>query len=115
MSATQNDAATPTPIHLDGRDELDALVVERPLVLVMFYTNGCGKCHAQEPVLGNVARATEATVAQVNARDTLDLVRERSFRGVPTLLLYRDGEVVEQLFDFRGTEELVELIESYPA
>ncbi|MFC4357657.1 thioredoxin family protein [Halobium salinum] len=102
----------PKPVALDSRADLDALVADHERVLVEFYTNGCGKCQSMEPVLGVVARQTDATVAMVNARETLDLVEELGFRGVPTFLVYRDGTVVDQLFGTFGAEELVAAVES---
>ncbi|SEO23978.1 Thioredoxin [Halogranum amylolyticum] len=100
------------PIRLDDRTALDAAIDEHDDLLVEFYTEGCGKCKMQEPILGNVARATGVTVAMINASYTLDLVEELEMQGVPTLLLYRDGELVEQWFGYHGTEELVELVEA---
>lgn len=99
------------PVALDSQEGLDELVAAHDRVLVEFYTNGCGKCAAMEPVLGVVARRTDATVATINARETLDLVEERGFRGVPTFLVYCDGEVVEQLFGTYRADELVDAVE----
>mgnify|MGYP006272167241 CR=1 FL=1 len=100
------------PLRLDDRAALDAAVDEHDTLLVEFYTDGCGKCKMQEPILGNVARATGVAVAMINASHTLDLVDELEMQGVPTLLLYRDGEIVEQRFGYHGTEELVDVVES---
>jgi thiol-disulfide isomerase/thioredoxin len=101
------------PLRLDDRAALDAAIEDHDLLLVEFYTDGCGKCKMQEPVLGNVARATDVTVAMINASHTLDLVDELEMQGVPTLVLYDEGEVVEQLFGYHGTDELVEVVEQY--
>lgn len=100
------------PLRLDDRAALESALDEHDRLLVEFYTNGCGKCQMQEPVLGNVARVTDVTVAMINASHTLDLVDELGMQGVPTLVLYHDGDVVEQLFGYHGTEELVEVVES---
>lgn len=99
------------PLRLADRTALDAAIDEHDRLLVEFYTDGCGKCKMQEPVLGNVARVTGVTVAMINASHTLDLVDELEMQGVPTLLFYRDGEVVEHLFGYHGTDELVDVVE----
>jgi thiol-disulfide isomerase/thioredoxin len=101
----------PRPIALDSRETLDALVADGGRALVEFYTNGCRKCAAMEPVLGIVARRTDATVATINARETLDLVEELGFQGVPTFVVYRDGEVTDQLFGTFDADELVAAVE----
>ena len=118
MTDTELDAAArdqfDTPIDLADGDELDALVDEHDLVLVDFYTKGCTLCQAVEPVVGNVARATDAVVATLNPREDLSLVEEYDVRSVPTLLLFSEGEVVERVADgFVGTERLVDLVENH--
>ncbi|MCT9095524.1 thioredoxin family protein [Haloarchaeobius sp. HME9146] len=101
------------PVRLTGGDELDDLVSTEPLVLVEFYTKGCGKCQSMEPILGNVARVTDATVAMVNPGDDLSLMDEFDIRSVPTLVLFRDGEPVASLADgFVPTDEVVDFVET---
>ncbi|WP_435360995.1 thioredoxin family protein [Haloarchaeobius sp. DFWS5] len=100
------------PVSLTGGDELDRLVASEPLVLVELYTKGCGKCQSMEPVLGNVARVTDATVALVNPGDDLTLLDRFDVRSVPTLVLFRDGEPVATLADgFVPTDEVVAFVE----
>lgn len=110
---TESNRLSAKPLRLDNRAALEEAIDSHELLLVEFYTNGCGKCKIQEPVLGNVARATDATVAMINASRTLDLVEELEMRGVPTLLLYRDGDVVEHRFGYHDTETLVDLVASH--
>ncbi|WP_439028645.1 thioredoxin family protein [Haloarchaeobius sp. DT45] len=101
------------PLRLTGGEELTDLVEAEPLVLVEFYTKGCGKCQSMEPILGNVARVTDATVAMVNPGDDLSLMDEFDIRSVPTLVLFRDGERVATLADgFVPTDEVVSFVES---
>ncbi|WP_435180177.1 thioredoxin family protein [Halorussus sp. AFM4] len=111
---TDTDAITPEkPVRLEDGDDLDAFVAEHDLALVDFYTKGCSLCQAIEPVVGNIARATDAAVAMLNPRDDLDLVDEYDVRSVPTLLLFEDGELVGRMAEgFRGTEAVVEFVES---
>ncbi|MFC6836858.1 thioredoxin family protein [Halomarina ordinaria] len=95
----------------DG-EELAALVAAHDLVLVDFYTKGCTLCQSIEPVLGNVARATDAVVALVNPREDLPLIEEYAIRSVPTLVLFEDGEAVARLAEgFQGTESVVDFVE----
>ena len=103
-----------TPVRLDDGDDLDELVADHDVVLVDFYTKGCTLCQAVEPVVGNVARATDAVVALLNPRTDLDLVDEYDVRSVPTLLLFVDGDLVDRRADgFVETDELVEMVEQY--
>ncbi|QKY19295.1 thioredoxin family protein [Halolamina sp. CBA1230] len=103
--------ASEKPHRLDTGDELAELRAERDVVLVDFYTKGCTLCQSIEPVVGNVARATTATVAMLNPQTDLDLVDEYDITSVPTLLLFESGEVVGRMASgFEGTESIVEFV-----
>lgn len=113
--ATQESGgARSSPVALADGDELAALLAEEDLVLLEFYTSGCGICASMEPILGLAARATNAVVATVNAGDDMDLAAEHRIQSVPTLVLFRDGEVVARRADgFVGAEDLVEWVEEH--
>lgn len=99
------------PHRLDTGDELDDLVADHDVVLVDFYTKGCTLCQSIEPVVGNVARATDATVAMLNPQTDLDLVDEYDIKSVPTLLLFENGDVVGRMASgFEGTESVVAFV-----
>jgi thioredoxin-like negative regulator of GroEL len=99
------------PVPVETSAELDALAAEHPLVLVEFYTNGCAICQSIEPVLGNVARASDVVVATCNPQTDLSLVERFGVQSVPTLVLLEDGEEVGRLADgFQGTESILEFV-----
>jgi thiol-disulfide isomerase/thioredoxin len=106
------DPTPDTPARLDDGDDLDRFVATHDLALVDLYTEGCSLCQAIEPVVGNVARATDAAVGLLNPRDDLELVETYDVRSVPTLLLFEDSELVDRMAEgFRGTEAVVEFVE----
>lgn len=103
---------TQKPIRLESREELEELLETRDRVLVDFYTKGCTLCQSIEPVLGNVARETDATVAMINPREALGLVEEYDIRSVPTLILFEDGEPVDRLASgFQGTDAVLSFVD----
>lgn len=100
-------------MRLADADELDELVATEELVLVEFFTDGCGICASMEPVLGNVARESDAVVALVNPRDDPPLVADYDVRSVPLLVLFEDGTPVARLADgFQGTEAVLSFVEA---
>lgn len=106
--------STDKPRRLDDGANLDRVLAENDLVLVDFYTKGCTLCQSIEPVLGNVARATDVTVAMLNPREDLSLVDAYDIRSVPTLVLFADGEEIGRLAEgFQGTDAIVEFIEEH--
>ncbi|GAA0232025.1 thioredoxin family protein [Haladaptatus pallidirubidus] len=100
------------PLRVENADKLHEVIAAHGLVLVDCYTNGCTLCQAIEPVVGNVARATDATVVMVNPGNDLSLVERYNIRSVPTLLLFEDGNLVGRMADgFRGTDAVVAFVE----
>ncbi|WP_142860185.1 thioredoxin family protein [Salinigranum halophilum] len=100
------------PVPVETAAELDALVAEHPLVLVEFYTNGCAICQSIEPVLGNVARASDVVVATCNPQTDLSLVERFNVQSVPTLVLLEDGAEVGRLAEgFQGAQSIVDFVE----
>jgi thioredoxin-like negative regulator of GroEL len=101
------------PLHAADAAELDAYFDANDTVLVEFYTEGCGVCASMEPVLGTVAKVTDAAVVTVNPRDDPVLVERFEIRSVPTLVLVEEGEEVARLAEgFQGVDAVVEFIES---
>jgi thiol-disulfide isomerase/thioredoxin len=91
-----NESLTETnrPVSLQNEEELDEFVAGHSVALVEFYTEGCGICQSMEPVLGTVARETDAAVATINPRDDPPLVDRFEVQSVPLFVLVVDGEPV---------------------
>jgi thiol-disulfide isomerase/thioredoxin len=84
----------PRPVRVRTATELDRQVRGPGPVLVELFTEGCGICAAEEPVLSGVARSGEARVLVCNPRDDPALIERFDVRSVPTFLVFRDGQVV---------------------
>ena len=101
------------PVPLAGTAELNETVSERPVVLVDFYADWCGPCQMLEPVVESIAADTDATVAKVDVDANRGLAAEYGVRGVPTLLLFADGEPVERLVGMQDESRLRSAIEEH--
>jgi len=107
-------AQTPsTPISVDGGQELRSTTAKESVVLVDFFAEWCGPCQMLEPVLETVAAETDAVVATVDIDENQQLAAEYGVQGVPTLLLFVDGEPVERLVGMQQESKLRALVESH--
>ncbi len=101
------------PIHVEGGDHLETVVHEHDVVLVDFYADWCGPCQMLEPVLEELARETDGVIAKVDVDEHQQLAGAYGVRGVPTLVLFADGEQVEQHTGALPADRLRDLIEGY--
>jgi thioredoxin 1 len=103
------------PVHVEGADHLDELVADNEVVLVDFYADWCGPCQMLEPTVEAVAEETQAVVAKVDVDAHQQLAGQYGVRGVPTLVLFVDGEQAEQVVGVREKDHFVSLIERHTA
>jgi len=78
----------------------DAEVLKSKIpVLVDFWATWCGPCRMIGPIIEEIASeyAGKAKVAKVDVDQNQDLAEQFQVRSVPTLLIFKNGGVVEQL------------------
>ncbi len=77
-------------------------------VLVDFWAEWCGPCKMIAPVLDELASEYEgrATIGKVNIDDDQALASQYGVRAIPTLLIFKDGQVAEQIVGMRSKRDL---------
>ena len=82
----------------DANFESEVLKSDKP-VLVDFWAPWCGPCVAIAPMIDQLSTeiADTAKVGKVNVDDNPDISMKYGVRSIPTLLIFKGGEVVEQM------------------
>jgi thioredoxin 1 len=86
------------------------------LVLVDFWATWCGPCRMQAPILEKLADAydeTELKVTKLDVDANPETAQNFGIMSIPTLLLKKDGEVVERLTGVHTKDQLEKVIEQY--
>ena len=90
--------ATASILHLTEDTFDETIKNAKGPVLVDFWAAWCGPCKTIAPYLDQIAGEMEgtATVAKVNVDENGDLSARFGVRSIPTLLVFKDGRVVDQ-------------------
>jgi thioredoxin 1 len=77
----------------------EAVATGSGLLMVDFWADWCAPCHALAPILEDLAANSGGRVAlaKVNVDDNPGLAERYGIRAIPTVLFFRDGEVVDRV------------------
>jgi len=85
------------------------------VVLVDFWAEWCGPCRRLAPTVDALASEFDGrmTVAKLNVDENPAVPGRFMIRGIPTLLLFKDGQVAETLVGLASKEDISRLIEKH--
>ena len=95
----------------DDNFEAEVLSSEIP-VLVDFWATWCGPCKAIAPMIDELAAeySGQIKVGKVNVDENPKTPGKYGVRGIPTLILFKEGEIVEQVVGAVPKSQLEELV-----
>ena len=98
----------------DQNFDAEVLKSSQP-VLVDFWAAWCGPCRMIAPTVEALASeyAGKAKVAKVNVDENQSTPAQYNIRGIPTLLLFKDGQVREQLVGAASRDVIENLIKKH--
>ncbi len=102
------------PIHVSD-DTFEELVMNSHLpVLVDFWAPWCNPCRMIAPIVEELAAkyAGRAVIAKVNTDENQDMAGAFGIMGIPTLILFQDGEEVDRVVGFAPAQTLEDKLQA---
>lgn len=95
-------------MQIVNKSEFETLISNEDVVLVDFFATWCGPCKMLGPVLEELAPkfAGKATFVKVDVDQESDLAMRFGIMSVPTMLLFKNGQLVKTLQGFQPAPQL---------
>ena len=83
--------------------------------LVDFYADWCSPCRTMSPIIEQIKNSLgdDATVLKINIDNNVEIVQKYQIRSIPTLLIFKEGEVVWRQSGTSQKEMIVESVKKF--
>ncbi len=107
-------AGNNTQVFSDANFEQEVLKSDKP-VLVDFWAEWCAPCRMMSPTVEAIADqySDRAKVGKLNVDESPSVATRYNIRGIPTLLLFKNGEVQEQVVGATSKDTILKMLDKY--
>ena len=102
-------------VHLDDDDFEAEVIQSKKITLVDFWADWCQPCHAMAPTVEALAEeyGDRILIAKVDVDANPMTTHKYELRGIPALLLFKNGELVQQIVGVQPKDKIARIIKSH--
>ena len=100
---------------IDSNNFNSEVISSNSITIVDFFPDWCGPCRKLSPILDELENelANKVKFTKINTDDNIEIAKESQVSGLPTLLIFKDGNVVERLVGLMPKSSIITNIEKY--
>lgn len=89
----------------------DEVIKSDQTVLLDFYAEWCGPCNMLSPIIDEIANENKnIKVYKVNIDEETNLVNKFNIVSVPTILIFKNGEITSRASGFTGKDQILSMV-----
>ncbi len=95
-----------------NKENFEAITNGDKIVLIDFYADWCGPCRMMAPIVDEIAEERDdIVVGKINVDDEPELASKFGIFSIPTLVVMKEGQVLEQVSGARPKDAILDLID----
>ena len=85
------------------------------VTIVDFFADWCGPCRKLSPIIEEIEQelSDKAKFTKINTDENIDIARDYQISGIPTLLVFKNGELVERMVGLMPKNAIITNIEKH--
>lgn len=100
--------------HINNDNFEKEVITSNKIVLVDFFATWCGPCQMLAPVLEKLATSrADFDIAKVDIDESYELAEKYEIEVVPTMVIFKDGNIVKRIEGFHSESEIVDIMNEY--
>ena len=94
-----------------NNDNFDRVRENEGVSLLDFYADWCGPCRMVLPIVDEIAKERgDLLVGKINVNDNPDLAREFGVMSIPTLIVMKDGKILNRASGAKSKSQILDLV-----
>ena len=101
-------------VHVTDKDFQKEVLDYKGLVLVDFWAPWCAPCRMVGPIIEEIAqeKKDKVKVCKMNVDENVEFPQKYGIMSIPTILLFKDGEIVESMIGLQPKDAFLVAIEN---